>query len=196
MDLGVTSESSVRDAFAEAQRAHGRCVVLVNCAGIAKTYPFLEFPLDKWQRSMDVNVTGTLLCAQHAGRMIEQRRWGRTINIASVAGMRAVGVGRTAYGTSKGALIALTRQMAVELAAHGITANAVCPGPVDTPLTRVLHSDKFRGEYIRAIPMNRYGTTQEVACVVAFLASDGASYVTGIAMPVDGGFLAAGARPD
>ena len=109
VDLGVTSESSVRDAFAEVQRAHGRCDVLVNCAGIAKTYPFLEFPLDKWQRSMDVNVTGTLLCAQHAGRMMEQRRWGRTINIASVAGMRAVGVGRTAYGTSKGALTLLTR---------------------------------------------------------------------------------------
>ena len=196
VDIDVTSESSVRDAFSKVQRAHGRCDVLVNCAGIAKTYPFLEFPLDNWQRTFDVNVTGTLLCAQHAGRMMVERRWGRIINIASVAGMRAVGVGRTAYGTSKGALIALTRQMAVELAAHGITANAVCPGPVDTPLTRVLHSDKFRGEYTRAIPMNRYGTTEEVASVAAFLASDGASYVTGIAMPVDGGFLAAGARPD
>lgn len=196
VDIDVTSESSVRDAFAEVQRAYGRCDVLVNCAGIAKTYPFLEFPLDNWQRTLDVNVTGTLLCAQHAGRMMAERGWGRIINIASVAGMRAVGVGRTAYGTSKAALIALTRQMAVELAAHGITANAVCPGPVDTPLTRVLHTEKFRGEYTRAIPMNRYGTTQEVAAVVAFLASDGASYVTGIAMPVDGGFLAAGARPD
>ncbi|XQU70400.1 SDR family oxidoreductase [Cupriavidus sp. H18C1] len=86
--------------------------------------------------------------------------------------------------------------MAVELAPHGVTANAVCPGPVDTPLTKVLHSDKFRSDYTRAIPMNRYGTPDEIAAVAAFLASDGAAYVTGIAMPVDGGFLAAGARPD
>lgn len=194
--IDVTSPASVADAFAEVQRRHGRCDVLVNCAGVAKVYPFLEFPLDNWQKTMDVNVTGTLLCSQHAARMMVAKGWGRIVNIASVAGMRAVGVGRTAYGTSKGALIALTRQMAVELAPHGVTANALCPGPVDTPLTRALHSDKFRGEYTRAIPMNRYGTTDEVAAVAAFLASDGAAYVTGIALPVDGGFLAAGARPD
>ena len=194
--IDVTSPASIAEAFGEVQRRYGRCDVLVNCAGIAKVYPFLEFPLDDWQKTMDVNVTGSLLCAQHAARMMVKNGWGRIVNIASVAGLRAVGVGRTAYGTSKGALIALTRQMAVELAPHGVTANAVCPGPVDTPLTRVLHSDKFRGEYTRAIPMNRYGTTEEVAAVAAFLASDGAAYVTGIAVPVDGGFLAAGARPD
>ena len=194
--IDVTSAASVAQAFAQVRRLHGRCDILVNCAGIAKVYPFLEFPLDNWQKTLDVNVTGTLLCAQEAGRMMVANGWGRIVNIASVAGLRAVGVGRTAYGTSKGALIALTRQMAVELAPHGVTANAVCPGPVDTPLTQVLHSYKFRGEYTRAIPMNRYGTTDEIAAVVAFLASDGAAYVTGIAMPVDGGFLAAGARPD
>lgn len=194
--IDVTSQQSVTDAFEQVRESFGRCDVLVNCAGIAKTFPFLEFPLDNWQKTMDVNLTGSLLCAQHAGRMMVAQRWGRIVNIASVAGMRAVGTGRTAYGTSKAALIALTRQMAVELAEHGVTANAVCPGPVDTPMTQVLHSDKFRGEYTRAIPMNRYGSIDEVAAVAAFLASEDASYVTGIAMPVDGGFLAAGARPD
>ena len=194
--IDVTSLDSVADAFAEVGRLHGRCDILVNCAGIAKVYPFLEFPLDNWRQTMDVNVTGSLLCSQHGARMMVNNGWGRIVNIASVAGMRAVGVGRTAYGTSKSALIALTRQMAVELAPHGVTANAVCPGPVDTPLTRVLHSDKFRREYTRAIPLKRYGTTDEIAAVAAFLASDGAAYVTGIAMPVDGGFLAAGAGPD
>jgi 3-oxoacyl-[acyl-carrier protein] reductase len=194
--IDVTSQHSVSAAFAEIDRLYGRCDVLVNCAGIAKTYAFLEFPLENWQRTLDVNLTGALLCSQEAGRRMVARSWGRIVNIASVAGMRAVGIGRTAYGTSKGALIALTRQMAVELAPHGVNANAVCPGPVDTPLTQVLHSDQFRSEYTRAIPMNRYGTADEVAAVVGFLASDGASYVTGIAMPVDGGFLAAGARPD
>lgn len=194
--IDVTSTVSVEAAFSELSRRHGRCDVLVNCAGIAKTHPFLDFPLETWQRTLDVNVTGALLCSQQAGRMMQAAGWGRIVNIASVAGLRAVGIGRTAYGTSKAALIGLTRQMAVELAAHGVTANAVCPGPVDTPLTRTLHSDTFRGEYTRAIPMNRYGTVDEVAAVTAFLASEGASYVTGAAIPVDGGFLAAGARPD
>lgn len=194
--VDVTSPASIEEAFGELSRRHGRCDVLVNCAGIAKTYPFLQFPLENWQRTLDVNLTGAMLCSQHAGRMMQAAGWGRIVNIASVAGLRAVGIGRTAYGTSKAALIALTRQMAVELAPHGVTANAVCPGPVDTPLTRVLHSDKFRSEYTRAIPMNRYGTPEEVAAVVGFLATEGASYVTGAAIPVDGGFLAAGARPE
>jgi NAD(P)-dependent dehydrogenase (short-subunit alcohol dehydrogenase family) len=144
---------------------------------------------------MNINVTGTLLCSQHAARLMRSRHWGRIVNIASVAGLRAVGVGRTAYGTSKAAVIGLTRQMAVELAEHGITANAVCPGPVDTPMTQVLHSEAFRHQYTVAIPMGRYGSADEIAAAVAYLVSEAAGYVTGIAMPVDGGFMAAGARP-
>jgi len=123
-----------------------------------------------------------------------KQRWGRIINIASVAGMRAVGVGRTGYGTSKAAVIGLTRQIAVELAEYGITANAIAPGPVDTPMTRVLHSPEFRQAYTSAIPMHRYGTVAEIAASVAYLASDGAGYVSGIVIPVDGGFLASGAN--
>ncbi len=194
--MDVSSSDSVASGFAQLGRLHGRCDVLVNCAGIAKTYAFLDYPLDHWRQTLDVNLTGALLCSQYAAGMMVTSGWGRVINIASVAGMRAVGVGRTAYGTSKAALIALTRQMSVELAPHGVTANAVCPGPVDTPLTKVLHSSKFRAEYTHAIPMGRYGTPQEIASVVGFLASPGASYVTGTAIPVDGGFMAAGARPD
>ena len=84
--------------------------------------------------------------------------------------------------------------MAVELAEHGITANAVAPGPGDTPMTRVLHSPEFRQAYTNAIPMQRYGTVEEGAAAVGYLASDGAAYVTGIVIPVDGGFLASGAK--
>ena len=179
---------------AEVDARWGRCDVVVNNAGIARTFPFLDFPLDSWKAHLDVNVTGVLLCAQQGARLMRRRAWGRIINVASVAGMRAVGVGRTGYGTSKAAVIGLTRQMAVELAAHGITANAVAPGPVDTPMTRVLHTDRFREDYSSAIPMRRYGTQEEVAATVAFLASDEASYITGAVLPVDGGFLASGAH--
>ena len=194
MPLDVARPESVASAFAQVEREFGRCDVLVNCAGIAKVFPFLEFPLDHFQATMAVNVTGTFLCAQAAARLMVRHGWGRIANIASVAGLRAVGSGRTAYGTSKGAVIALTRQMAVELAEHGITANAVCPGPVDTQMTRVLHTDRFRAEYSKAIPMNRYGSTGEIAAAVMYLVSDEARYTTGIAMPIDGGFLASGAR--
>jgi len=192
--LDVGKPEAVAAAFEQVEREHGRCDILVNSAGIAKVFPFLDFPLDNFVATMNVNVTGTLLCAQAAARLMVKQRWGRIVNIASVAGMRAVGSGRTAYGTSKGAVIALTRQMAVELAEHGITANAVAPGPVDTPMTQVLHSEQFRTEYSKAIPMNRYGTCGEIASAVVYLVSEDARYVTGIAMPVDGGFLASGAR--
>ncbi|MEY2736014.1 MAG: hypothetical protein RLZ58_1423, partial [Pseudomonadota bacterium] len=106
----------------------------------------------------------------------------------------AVGKGRTAYGTSKAAVIGLTRQMAAELIEFGITANAVAPGPVDTPMTQVLHSQAFRQQYTAAIPAGRYGLTQEIAGAVAFLASEEAAYINGVALPVDGGFMASGAR--
>ena len=178
----------------QVERDHGRCDILVNSAGIAKVFPFIDFPLDNFLATMNVNVTGTLLCSQAAARLMVKHGWGRIVNIASVAGMRAVGSGRTAYGTSKGAVIALTRQMAVELAEHGITANAVSPGPVDTPMTQVLHTAQFRSEYSKAIPMNRYGTCGEIASAVVYLVSEDARYVTGISMPVDGGFLSSGAR--
>jgi NAD(P)-dependent dehydrogenase (short-subunit alcohol dehydrogenase family) len=194
MQLDVGKPDSITAVFGEIDREHGRCDILVNCAGIAKVFPFLDFPLDNFLATMNVNVTGTLLCSQAAARLMLKRGWGRIVNIASVAGMRAVGSGRTAYGTSKGAVIALTRQMAVELAEHGITANAVSPGPVDTPMTQVLHTAKFREEYSKAIPMNRYGTCGEIASAVMYLVSDDARYVTGISMPIDGGFLASGAR--
>jgi NAD(P)-dependent dehydrogenase (short-subunit alcohol dehydrogenase family) len=194
LQIEVGDPASVAGAFDVIDRQWGRCDIVVNNAGIAKTCPFVDFPLDSWQDHLNINVTGVLLCAQHGARRMIRERWGRIINIASVAGMRAVGVGRTAYGTSKAAVIGLTRQMAVELAEHGITANAIAPGPVDTPMTRVLHSPEFRQSYTNAIPMQRYGTPEEIAAAVAYLASDAAGYVTGIVIPVDGGFLASGAR--
>ena len=99
--LDVGRPESITQAFEQVEREHGRCDMLVNCAGIAKVFPFLDFPLENFVVTMNINVTGTLLCAQAAARLMLRRRWGRIVNIASVAGMRAVGSGRTAYGRSK-----------------------------------------------------------------------------------------------
>lgn len=194
MEIDLAEPTSIEKAFNQVQADFGRCDILVNNAGIAKTYPFLDFPLDNWMLTMQINVTGALLCSQHAARMMVKNNWGRIVSIASVAGMRAVGTGRTAYGVSKAAIIGLTRQIAAELAEHGVTANAVAPGPVDTPMTKVLHSPEFRTQYTNAIPANRYGLTTEIASAVAYLASDEAGYINGTTIPVDGGFMATGAR--
>jgi 3-oxoacyl-[acyl-carrier protein] reductase len=191
--LDVAQHASIQAAFNQIANTYGRCDVMVNNAGIAKTFPFIDFPLDNWLATMNINLTGTLICSQHAARLMVPRRWGRIINIASVAGMRAVGKGRTAYGTSKAAVIGLTRQIASELADQGITANAIAPGPVDTPMTEVLHSPAFREAYTNAIPEKRYGRPAEIAAAVSFLASEQAAYITGVAIPVDGGFMSAGA---
>lgn len=189
--MNVGDEASIAEGFRQVAQKHGRCDVLVNNAGIAKTFPFLEYPLDHWHQVMAVNLTGTLLCGQHAARLMREQRWGRIVNLASVAGILA-SAGRTAYGTSKAAVIGLTRQMAIELAPFGITANGVAPGPIDTPLTKALHSDISRQHYTETTPLGRYGQPREIAGAVSFLASDDASYVTGHILPVDGGFVAAG----
>jgi 3-oxoacyl-[acyl-carrier protein] reductase len=191
LDVGLPA--SIDTAFDHIAKAYGRCDVIVNNAGIAKTFPFIEFPLDNWLATLNINLTGTLLCSQRAARLMVPLGWGRIINIASVAGMRAVGKGRTAYGTSKAAVIGLTRQIASELASERITANAIAPGPVDTPMTEVLHSAAFREAYTSAIPMKRYGQPAEIASLVSFLASEKSAYITGAVIPVDGGFMSAGA---
>ncbi|AKJ67057.1 3-oxoacyl-(acyl-carrier-protein) reductase [Pandoraea thiooxydans] len=191
LTMNVGDAGSIAAGFEAVAQRYGRCDILVNNAGIAKTFEFVDYPLDHWHQVMAVNVTGSMLCGQHAARMMLPHGWGRIINLSSVAGLRA-SAGRTAYGTSKAAVVGLTRQMAIELAPHGITVNGIAPGPIDTPLTRELHSDVSRQNYLRATPAGRYGVPEEIAGAISFLASDDASYVTGHILPVDGGFMAAG----
>ena len=121
--------------------------------------------------------------------------YGRVINIASIAGLRA-GIGRTGYGTSKAAVIGLTRQMALELGPLGVTANAIGPGPVETPLTAVAHSDVTREAYLDLIPVGRYGKIEEMADAAAFLAGEEAAYMNGHILYVDGGYTAIGIARD
>ena len=142
--------------------------------------------------SMDVaKLLAVLLAGQHAARLMVSKGWGRIVNISSISGIRA-GAGRTAYGTSKAAVIGLTRQMAIELAQYGITVNSVAPGPVDTPMTQAMHSEQTRESYYRLVPMRRYGTTDEIASAVCYLAAEESAYITGHVIPVDGGFVAGG----
>jgi 3-oxoacyl-[acyl-carrier protein] reductase len=189
MDLGQLA--SVDETFDIVEHDHGRCDILVNNAATAKTHPFLEYPDDEWQDTISINVTGAFRCSQRAARLMMRHGWGRVVNISSVSGMRA-GVGRTAYGTSKAALNGLTRQIAIELAPYGITANSIAPGPIETPLAQELHTEQTRRELCRLVPAGQYGRPEWIAAAVAFLSSDEAAYINGHTLPVDGGMMAAG----
>jgi 3-oxoacyl-[acyl-carrier protein] reductase len=189
--LDVSAAESVTALFEWLTDHLGRCDVVVNNAGIASTGLLSELRLERWESTIAVNVTGALLTTQHAVPLMRNRGRGRIVNISSISGVRA-SAGRIAYGTSKAAIIGLTRQLAIELATDNITVNSVAPGPVDTDLTRAVHTEATRQSYLRLVPMNRYGRPEEIAAAVSFLCSEDASYITGHTIPVDGGFLAAG----
>ncbi len=169
----------------------GRLDILISNAGIGGTHAFLDEPLEHWNRVLAVNLTGVFLCGQAAARAMVEQGSGRIVNVASISGVRA-GSGRTAYGTAKAGVIQLTRQMALELGPLGINVNAVAPGPVETALTLRDHTAETRAAYNALVPLERYGTPQEIAAAVAFLASEEASYINGQTLFVDGGFTAAG----
>lgn len=175
--------SAVQDSF-------GRIDALVNNAGVADFGPIEETDFARWRRVMETNLDGVFLVSQAAIPALKQSK-GSLVNIASISGLRASTL-RTAYGTSKAAVIQLTKQQAAELGEHGIRANCVCPGPVRTKLAMAVHSQDIIDAYHDAIPLNRYGSELEIAEVIAFLCSDSASYVTGQVIASDGGFESTG----
>jgi NAD(P)-dependent dehydrogenase (short-subunit alcohol dehydrogenase family) len=181
----------LREALPSLTAEFGAPDIVVNNAGMAAMVLAADCSLEHWQTTMSVNVTAPMLLMQHALPHMRQAGWGRIVNVASISGLRA-GTGRMAYGTSKAALIAMTRQFAVEVAEWGITVNAIAPGPVDTPLVQANHSAATRSTYGDMVPMRRYGTAREIADGILFLASDEASYITGHTLAIDGGFTAAG----
>jgi meso-butanediol dehydrogenase/(S,S)-butanediol dehydrogenase/diacetyl reductase len=186
----VTDIAQVRAAAVKVEADLGRVVALVNNAGVAVFKPILETTLDEWRRVLAVNLDGPFICTQvFAPAML--RGGGAVVNIASISGVRASAL-RVAYGTSKAALMHLTKQQALELGAKGIRVNAVAPGPVDTAMAKQVHTASIRADYHDAIPLNRYGEEHEIAEAVFFLCSNAASYVNGQTLAVDGGFDASG----
>jgi 2-keto-3-deoxy-L-fuconate dehydrogenase len=191
VELDVRDESSVMRAVERAE-ALGGIDVLVNVAGIGSTTSAPETPLEVWNDVMAVNAGGTFLCCKHAIPPMAARGTGAIVNVASVAGL--VGLrNRAAYCASKGAVIALTRALAVDHVGDGIRVNAVCPGTVDSPWVRRLVEEA--GESLDALrarqPIGRLGTPEEIADAILYLAGDSAAFVTGTALVIDGGLTAA-----
>ncbi|WP_298958282.1 SDR family NAD(P)-dependent oxidoreductase [uncultured Roseibium sp.] len=168
----------------------GRLDAVVNNAGVAEFGPIDQTDFAVWRRVMETNLDGVFLVSQAAVPALKATR-GAIVNIASISGLRASTL-RVAYGTSKAAVIQLTKQQAAELGEHGIRANCVCPGPVRTKLAMAVHSQEIIDAYHDAIPLNRYGQETEIAEVIAFMCSDQATYVTGQVVAADGGFESTG----
>ena len=190
IECDVSEPQPVRAAVERVAGTWGRIDVLVNNAGVAVFKPALELTFDEWSRVMATNLNGPFLCTQ-ACVPVMLPTGGSIVNIASISGVRASTL-RIAYGTSKAALMHLTKQQAVEYGNLGIRVNAVAPGPVETAMAAQVHTADIRTSYRDAIPLARYGTVDEIADAVAFLCSDGARYINGQTLAVDGGFDAAG----
>jgi 2-hydroxycyclohexanecarboxyl-CoA dehydrogenase len=188
--LDVADRDSV-GAFAESVRGElGVPAVLVNCAGWDEAHPFLDTDHTFWARVLAINLTG-VVAVTHAflGAMVEQGG-GRIVNVASDAG-RVGSSGEAVYAGAKGGVIAFTKSLAREVAQHAITANAVCPGPTDTPLFRA-QPERLKQGLERAIPMRRLAQPEDVAHAIAFFASESAGYITGQVLSVSGGLTMAG----
>ncbi len=182
----VSVPEQVEAMVAEVTADGGTVDALVNNAGVADFGPIDETDFARWRRVMETNLDGVFLCSQAAAPALKASR-GAIVNIASISGLRASTL-RVAYGTSKAAVIHLTKQQAAEWGEWGVRANCVCPGPVRTKLAMAVHTPEIIAAYHDAIPLNRYGSEQEIANMITFLCSDEASYVTGQTISVDGGF--------
>ncbi len=194
--MDVTNKAEIDRVFDQVVKKYGRLDILVNNAGIFIPKPALEMTEQEWDQTVNVNLKGEFLCAQRAAREMAKNKWGRIINISSIAS-GGVGIGFSGaahYAASKGGIIGMTETLAAEWADLGINVNAIAPGAIDTPMVRELGkelSQETLEEINTRVPLKRIGRSEEVSAMVVFLASEEASYVTGATFYIDGGWLAA-----
>ena len=190
LNLDISDPEQVSNMVSESLAHFKQIDCLVNNAGIADFGPIEKTSFATWRRVMATNLDGVFLCSQAATGALKETR-GCIVNIASISGLRASTL-RTAYGTSKAAVIHLTQQQAAELGEFGIRSNCVAPGPVRTKLAMAVHTQDIIDAYHDAIPLNRYGSEQEIAGLITFLCSDDASYISGQVIHVNGGSIVNG----
>lgn len=191
LEVDVSKPDQVQRGIDAVAARFGRIDALVNNAGIAVFKPIAKTSFEEWRAVLGTNLDGAFLCTQACAPVMLKNGGGAVVNIASISGLRASTL-RVAYGTSKAALIHLTKQQAVEYGNAGIRVNAIAPGPVETEMAKLVHSVAIRSDYTDTIPLARYGTTAEMAQTIGFLCSKDASFINGQVVAVDGGFDAAG----
>jgi len=194
LKLDVSKKAEVDSVFDEVIRHFGHLDILVNNAGLYFSKMALELTEEDWEKMMAVNLKGEFLCAQRAAKEMSKNKWGRIINIASVAsGQTGVGIaGGAHYTASKGGIIGMSETLAIEWAPLGINVNVIAPGAIDTPMVSAAQMpEEAMKAMLARIPLKRIGKPEEVSAVVVFLASEESSYITGATFYVDGGWLAA-----
>jgi NAD(P)-dependent dehydrogenase (short-subunit alcohol dehydrogenase family) len=191
-EVDVRDEAAVAGAVRAVVEAHGRLDVVVNAAGVAGGGPVHMVSIEEWDRVLGVNLTGTFLVSKHAlAQMVEQGS-GNIVNIASIEGLEGT-EGGSVYNASKGGVVLLTKNMAIDYGRPGIRVNSICPGLIETPMMAGIMDvglSAVKEQYRAQHKLGRFGQPSEIAAAVAFLASDDASFITGHALVVDGGFTA------
>lgn len=188
MPVDVRDEDSIDDAFRRVEGELGPVRVLVNNAGFSKDGLAVKYSTTTWDATIETNLRGAFLCARRALPAMLKARWGRIVNVASVAAIRG-NAGQAAYSASKAGLVGMTKSLAREVGGRGITVNAVCPGFVETAMTAPA-TEELKRRYVELTPAGRFGTSDEIAAVIAFLAGPEAGYVNGAVITVDGGLSA------